>query len=492
MTELAYHRIAHLFYNRPLALSPAAAETISAYLFSRIGAGPRGARGEDDSGKSSQVFAPTQSADGAIEIHAPRASRFYGATPLDEAGRPLPYRRTEAGVAIITVIGELVNRGAWIGASSGLVSYEGLKFQLARAAQDAQTQAVLLDIESPGGEAVGAFEVAAAVRALAKTKDVVAVVNGMAASAAYAIASGARRIVTMPTGLSGSIGVVMMHLDFSQYLENEGVKPTLIFAGGHKVDGNPFEPLPEQTRARFQQEIESFYAQFVETVAAGRPALSAERVRGTQALIFKGADAVASGLADSVGTFEDVLAELSRGFVGRAPLSTSLKGSAMDKPVGAPAAENAGPQANETKPAASASAAELAAAYPEAASALRAEGANAERARLLGIERVAAGRHSDLVTKLTPEQAALAILEADNAARAAQLAAIKGVEQETGQVPAARPQDAPAQAQTAEDWKAEWAKSDELKREFASAEAYASYQDGVASGRIRRLSAKRA
>lgn len=289
------HHVASLVLNRPLLLLPGKLATIAAVLDGRIGID-------------------------ASELRpGPDASQFVGsavdADPVTGARTGLPYRRTSAGVAIIPVLGSLVNRGAWIGASSGLTSYEGLNFALNAAASDPRTRSVLLDMDSPGGEAVGCFEAAAAVRQLAARKPVTAVVNGMAASAAYAIASAATRIVTTSSGISGSIGVVMLHADYSGALAKAGVKPTLIFAGAHKVDGNPYEALPESVRESLQAEIETFYSAFVSCVAAGRRNLSAEAIRGTEARTFIGANAVAAGLADQVGTFETALADLSAGRV---------------------------------------------------------------------------------------------------------------------------------------------------------------------------------
>jgi signal peptide peptidase SppA len=340
MIELRH--VAARFYNRPLLLTPSSAETISAVLFARVKGGAAAAPGagaglggvEHDAGSSVHAFAPTEKPDGSAEFHSARASRFYGEYAKDDQGRPTPYRRTADGTAILTLVGEWVNRGAWVGASSGLISYEGFSYQMRRAADDSDVRAILLDIESPGGEAVGAFEAAAVVRAVAAVKPVTAFVNGMAASAAYAIASGASRIVTIPTGLSGSIGVVLMHLDFSKWLEDEGIKPTLIFAGDRKVDGNPFEPLPKNVRAELQAEVAGFYGQFVETVAAGR-GLSSEKVIATQARVFKGDEAVAAGLADAVGTFESVLSEMQTARTGR------TTGVHMNDKTGAAAAANA-------------------------------------------------------------------------------------------------------------------------------------------------------
>jgi capsid assembly protease len=175
---------------------------------------------------------------GRIAIDAtplsPEASRFAGASRNGQ-----PYRVTDGGVAIITITGSLVNRGAWVGASSGLTSYEGIAHQIESAARDPKVKAIILDMDSPGGEAAGAFETAALVRAVNAVKPTYAAINGMAASAAYALASGARAIVSMPSGLAGSIGVVMLHADYSRALDRAGITPTLIHAGAHKVDGSP-------------------------------------------------------------------------------------------------------------------------------------------------------------------------------------------------------------------------------------------------------------
>jgi signal peptide peptidase SppA len=312
--------------NRPLLITPDKAAVILSVLAGRLG---------------------------VLDVEA---SRFVGDdTARDETGtvlrdddgypRQLPYRRTASGVGIVTVTGSLVNRGAWVGARSGLTSYEGVRHQIQSAAADPQVRSIILDLHSPGGEAVGAFETAAVVREAARSKPVTAVVNGMAASAAYAIASGAAEIVATESGVVGSIGVVLLHADYSRALEAEGIAPTLIFAGAHKVDGNPFEPLSAAVRSDLQAEVDAIYGQFLRTVASGRGGrLTADAARATEARTFIGADAVAAGLADRVGSFEDVLADLSS--LPRAgPRGASLptpKGPDMSDTTPAPAAETTG------------------------------------------------------------------------------------------------------------------------------------------------------
>lgn len=306
---IPYHHLAELFYNRPLLLTPEKGHVISGILLARIQSGQ--AENGERPIEELQAFAPVEKADGSVELHSPRASRFVGEYPIDPVtGRPAPYR-VKNGIAIITMVGTLVNRGAWIGASSGLITYEGIKHQIATAAADATVTAILIDMQSPGGEVLGCFDTAAAIRKAREVKPVVCFVNGMAASAGYALASSCTKIVSIPEGRVGSIGVFMAHLDMSGAMQQMGLKATFIFAGAHKVDGNPYEALPKDVHDRFQVEIDKCYTMFVDCVIAGRPQLDDAAIRGTEALMYSGAEALSLGLIDSVGTFEDLLVEMA-------------------------------------------------------------------------------------------------------------------------------------------------------------------------------------
>jgi signal peptide peptidase SppA len=327
-------RIAERVINRPLMVHPDKLPIVLGVLQGRIPLGDI-----TDLRRQAEANIEAMSPEARAAMLGPSASRFVGeGVERDSSGRAiagLPYKRTSDGIGIVTVTGSLINRGAWVGSSSGETSYEGIKFQVASAAADPKVRSILLDIESPGGEAVGAFEAADAIRAAAKLKPVTAVVNGMAASAAYALASAADKIVTTQTGMAGSIGVVMLHADYSRMLDAEGITPTLIFSGSHKVDGNPFEPLSDAVLSDLQAECDNFYNLFVKTVSAGRKGLSPAAIRGTEAKTFLGKEAVDRGLADSVGTFESTLADISRGLAR----TTSIpKGKKMDQNEGAPAA----------------------------------------------------------------------------------------------------------------------------------------------------------
>ncbi len=307
------HQLRQKLYNVPLLVTPEVAQTVSDVLsraiMEKISARGDGVR--EESGDM-QVFPPAKADDGSAMVYAPRMSGFVGTVPRDPiSGAPAPYKVT-GGTAIFRIVGELVNRGEWLNASSGMVAYEAIKHQCSTAETDPLVRNVVIDMRTPGGEAEGCFDCAAAIARLAAVKPVVCFVNGLACSAGYALASACSRIVSIPEGRTGSIGVLMMHVDYSVALQLEGIKPTFLFAGSHKVDGNPYQPLPVDVQARFQAMIDQTYGMFVSTIAAGRKNLSEDDIRATQALVYSGADALSVGLIDAVGTFEDLLIELAQ------------------------------------------------------------------------------------------------------------------------------------------------------------------------------------
>lgn len=346
MSEFLFH-IADRVLNRPLLLHPNKAEVILHVLQGRL---PMGG----------QHLAPL----------VPESNRFLGTQAREDGS--WRYSKAQNGVAIIPVIGSLVNRGSWIGAnSSGLTSYEGISAQLSDAAADPAIHSVLLDMDSPGGEATGMFALAEQVRQLGKTKPVTAFVNDMSASAAYGIASAANEIVVSPTSVVGSIGVVLTHLDRSAQLQTAGVKPTLIYAGKHKVDGNPFGPLSDTVQADLQAEVMKFYDQFVALVDKGRRQMTAESIRATEARTYIGQEAIDRGLADRIATLDDVISQISQPAHGAINRRTGIAMSHSPE-AAAPQAQNAGisPEA-----------------HAEALAKARVEGAASERARIGAIIR---------------------------------------------------------------------------------------------------------
>ncbi len=189
------------------------------------------------------------------------------------------------GVAIISLSGAIPEEGgmycgaAWHG-------YDTILQSVSEASKDARVKAILFLQSSPGGVVAGGLSVAA--RAIANAGKPVWVHAAMSCSAAYWLASGASRILAGPYSQIGSIGAVVVHEDFSGALDRAGVKITAITFGSSKVDGNPWEGLSAQAVADLQSDIDQIGADFVSAVVAGRPALAAEAVIGTQARVFMG------------------------------------------------------------------------------------------------------------------------------------------------------------------------------------------------------------
>ena len=228
------------------------------------------------------------------------------------------------GIAVIPVHGTLVKRTAGLDAASGLTSYTEIAAMLDSAMADPQVAGILLEIDSPGGEASGSFELARRVREASTAKPVWAVANDSAYSAAYAIGSAANRLIVSETGGVGSIGVIALHIDQSVRDANEGYRYTAITAGAHKNDFSPHQPLTDEAKAELQAEVDRLYGLFVAHVASMRT-LATDDVRATEAGLYFGADAIAAGLADAVGTFESALTDFSLFLSSRARLSPQAR-----------------------------------------------------------------------------------------------------------------------------------------------------------------------
>jgi signal peptide peptidase SppA len=214
------------------------------------------------------------------------------------------------GITVIPIHGTLVKRTLGLEAASGLTSYQDIGAMLDEALADPSVTGILLDVDSPGGEASGSFELARRVREATAVKPVWAVANDAAFSAAYAIASSAERIVVTETGGVGSIGVIALHIDQSVKDANDGYRYTAITAGRHKNDFSPHEPLTDTAKGELQAEVDRLYDIFVDHVAAMRR-LPEMAVRATEAALYFGPNATAAGLADAVGTLEATLTEFS-------------------------------------------------------------------------------------------------------------------------------------------------------------------------------------
>lgn len=231
-----------------------------------------------------------------------------------EAAANRSVTRAPGMVAVLPITGVLQNRASEMMESSGVVGVNRLQSTFRALVNDPEIKAIVLDVNSPGGSVYGIAEFAQAIFESREVKPIIAVANHMAASAAYHLFTAAGESYVSPSGQVGSVGVMQMHQDISAMAEKEGVKTTFIHSGQYKVEGNPFEPLSEETRAHLQAECDKFYGMFVGDLARFR-GVSRAHVEANfgQGRVLTAKDAVAAGMADGVRSMEQVLAKLGAG-----------------------------------------------------------------------------------------------------------------------------------------------------------------------------------
>ncbi len=219
-------------------------------------------------------------------------------------------------VAVIEIEGSLVNKGSWVGKTSGMTSYEGLNIQIADCRVRDDIKAVVFEIDSFGGEVDGCFACAEELNALSQEKPTIAILTDHACSAAYLLAAACRQIVIPATGYTGSIGVITMHVDASGWAKNQGLAVTILRAGEKKARPGMFEAMSEEEYSEAVNDLEAMRTMFAETVARYRGSrLTTQAALATQADTFRGQAAVDLGLADAVGhpkqVFEAFLAAIA-------------------------------------------------------------------------------------------------------------------------------------------------------------------------------------
>lgn len=226
------------------------------------------------------------------------------------------------GVAVLNVEGALFPKANIMTAISGATSYDMLMRDL-YAARDAGAKALILNVDSPGGAVNGASELAQAIYDFRGQMPIIAYIGGTGASAAYWVASAADRIVCSDTALLGSIGV---QATMSKKDDAKGEK-SFTFISSQSPMKNA-APDTNQGASAIQSRVDALAQVFVETVARNRGvATETALLNFGKGGIFVGKDAVEAGLADAVGSFESVLADLASGSKPERGSSTRKQGT---------------------------------------------------------------------------------------------------------------------------------------------------------------------
>ncbi len=317
----SYLRILNAIYNTPWAILPEKLDAIVAFIEAKA------------EGRISLKTSPPES---VLQIHGtlkPDALKklrerwekgFAGQDDetilVLEAGEDIqvmkaqttPAVRQSGSIAILPLFGTITHRANMISEFSGGTSTEKFSAQLRQVVADPTVKAIVIDVDSPGGNVDGVDELATEIFKARNQKPIVAVANSMAASAAFWIASAASEVVVIPSGLVGSIGIVAIHHDVSKQAENEGVKITLISAGRFKTEGNSFEPLGDEAREAIQKLADDFMGMFVKAVARNRDVPVSEVRNGFgEGRLVSAKDALRLGMVDRIGTMDETLKRLN-------------------------------------------------------------------------------------------------------------------------------------------------------------------------------------
>lgn len=285
-SSLDYHRIASTIFNQPLLIRPQELGITLDYLSRRMGF------------------------EVGTEVEVPLSRVSMGPTDLSQ----FDYRTSEHGykvfgkTAVIDVMGKLIHRGDWMDAMSGLCSYLSLERQTKMALEDSSVDDIIYLHDTPGGVVNGAFDTADYIYEASKVKPMRAIVSELSCSGGFLLASavGPGNIVVSRTSEVGSVGVATAHLDISKSMESEGRVMTLIFAGDHKVDGNPYNALPEEVKKVMQEGVNRVYELFTSTVSRNLE-IPQDEVKGTQARVYGAEEAIEIGFAHRVGTLSTEL-----------------------------------------------------------------------------------------------------------------------------------------------------------------------------------------
>lgn len=180
-------------------------------------------------------------------------------------------------------------------------SYASIRQSVKRQLADPTVRTIDLLIDSPGGSVLGLPETADAIHAANKQKPVRAFVTGIAASAAYWLASQASTVTLTPSGEVGSVGVLDLSVDISKALESSGVKVNAVSSTPEKIERAPFVPLSDDARAHMQAGVNRWYGDFLSAIRRGRGARVRSDSNFGNGRMLNWQDALALGMVDFVG-----------------------------------------------------------------------------------------------------------------------------------------------------------------------------------------------
>lgn len=255
------------------------------------------------------LFRTVEARSAAALARLPKVVVQEGQDPLafffdDDEEEPRRDMSVVDGVARIPIAGVLLKSvPRWVRAFGiDATGYDEIRANLAKARESKAVRAIVLDIESPGGQVAGVEAAAAAVREAAAAKPLSAEIGSLGASASYWLASQAPTISAMPNALVGSIGVLSVYVDSSAAAERLGYKVHVVASGPHKGTGTWGAPITEAQLAVLRENIDAIAANFVRAIAGGRRVGEEKAREWATGRLWEAGRARDLGVIDKVGS----------------------------------------------------------------------------------------------------------------------------------------------------------------------------------------------
>ena len=214
------------------------------------------------------------------------------------------------GMGVIRIRGVMDKMPSFFLSFFGGCSTMMIRRAVEEAAKNDAVEEILLIIDSPGGSVDGLAELADAVLAARKEKPVIAQVDGMAASAAYEIASQAHFVYAQRMDLIGSIGTRIWLYDYSKMFAEEGVEPVPIDTGEFKSAGMEGTVITKNQRADFQRIVDAYFDDFLNSITRGRNMARKDIEKVADGRIFTADEAIKNNLIDGISTVSETMSRI--------------------------------------------------------------------------------------------------------------------------------------------------------------------------------------
>lgn len=237
---------------------------------------------------------------------------LYGARDEDLPDNPIGYDVND-GVAVISVSGGMANRSTWFTRWVGIPTYQDIRERFGEAAADEKVNGVLFHLDTSGGMAEGCRATASFVRQFNnKVKPVIGFTDSKALSAGYWLIAASQQIVADQDAELGSIGAIVVFMEYTEMMKNMGITPKVFRSAPHKAPVTPYEKLSDIGSKTLQDSIDRLHTMFTEGIADLRD-MKVSVVKETIAngKVYPTKEALKLNMVDKSLSFEQAVAKIS-------------------------------------------------------------------------------------------------------------------------------------------------------------------------------------